>query len=504
MSCAVGALCVAAAPAAFAGKANDTLVWATNKEVNVVLPYYNNLRESVISARTMWDTLLYRNPQTFEYEPLLATSYKWVDDVTLEVELREGVTFHDGSKFDADDVVETFNHVIKPDSGVMSRTYVDWMKNTEKLGDYKVRIHLKEPFPGALEMLAGPIAVMPAGIWEQAKKDASGKPDYGTVPAIGTGPYKLVDFQMSESFTMERFEDYVGGPREKAKIKTVQFRTIADPETQLAELMTGGIDWIWDVPREKAEQLEMMPQITVVNADTMRVSYLGMDAAGRGGDHPFTKLKVRQAVAHAIDREAIAKNLVGGASKVVHAPCYPTQVGCTQDVLTYNYDPEKAKALLAEAGYANGFQTDIYAYRDRQYTESVMSYLQAVGIRTNLKYMQYQALRGIVWDGKAPLYNMSWGSSSVNDISAFTSLFFNGGRDDSCRDQQVIDALKEGDTTTDPEKRNDAYKRALTRIAELACWVPLFTYSKYYAFSNELDFTASADEIPEFYRASWK
>src|SRR3546814_19096453 len=94
-----------------------------------------------------------------------------------------------------------------------------------------------------------------------------------------------------------------------------------------------------------------------------------MDAAGRGGDHPFTKLKVRRAVAHAIDREAIAKNLVGGVSKVVHAPCYPSQVGCTQDVPKYEYDPEKAKALLAEAGYHDGFETHLYAYRDRQRSE---------------------------------------------------------------------------------------------------------------------------------------
>src|SRR3546814_14995868 len=110
-----------------------------------------------------------------------------------------------------------------------------------------------------------------------------------------------------------------------------------------------------------------------------------------------------------------------------------------------------------------------------------MGYLQAVGIRTNLKYLQYQALRGTVWEGKAPIYHMTWGSSSINDISAFTSLFFEGGRDDNCRDEQVLADLKEGDVTIDPETRNAAYKRALTRIAEPHCWVPIGTYIKDYS-----------------------
>src|SRR3546814_18493620 len=114
---AIGLLCLATAPAAFAGKANDTLVWATNKEVNVVLPYYNNLRETVISARHMWDTLLYRNPENFESEPLLAKSSKWVDDVTLELDLRDDVVFHEGSKFPAEDVADTVANTVKPDHG---------------------------------------------------------------------------------------------------------------------------------------------------------------------------------------------------------------------------------------------------------------------------------------------------------------------------------------------------------------------------------------------------
>ena len=502
---AAAAAVAGAASPALAGKDNDSLVWATDKEVNVALPYYNNLRETVITTANVWDTLIYRDPETFEYRPLLATSWKWADDRTLELELRKGVKFHDGSGFDADDVVSTLNHVSAPDSGVLSKNYSDWIEKAEKIDDYKVRIVAKEPFPAALEMLSLPLAMLPDGIWAKARKDATGKPDYGTIPMIGTGPYRIAEFVPSQTIRMERFDGYFeGGPKPKPKIKTLVFRTITDKETQVAELITGGVDWIWDVPKDRAEELQQMPSVKVVNADTMRVSYIGMDAAGRAGKTPFNDIRVRKAVAHAIDRAAIVKTLVGGDARVVNAPCYPSQVGCTDDVPKYAYDPVKAKALLAEAGYPDGFDTDIYAYRERHYTEAAMGYLRAVGIRTNLKFMQFQALRQLVWEGKTPFFHMTWGSSSVNDISAFTSLFFEGGRDDYCRDEQVIAWMNEGDTTVDPDKRKALYQKALSRIMELACWLPMFTYSKYYAFNAALDFTPPPDEIPRFYRASWK
>ncbi|MDD9902430.1 MAG: ABC transporter substrate-binding protein [Rhodospirillaceae bacterium] len=500
---AVGAAMLAAP--ALAGKSNDTLVWSTDREVNVPLPFFEQVREMVVMARLSHDTLLFRNPKTFAYEPQLATDYKWIDNVTMEFNLRQDVTFHDGTKFSADDVVATVNHLVKPDSGVLTKRNVSWMKSAEKLGEYKVRLNLVKPFPAALEFLSGPLAMLPAEIWSKAKKDATGKPDYGTIPPIGTGPYKTVEHVPGERTVLEINPNYFDGPKGKPSIKKIVFRTVADPEAQIAELLTGSLDWIWDVPKDKAEELKSSGAVQVVNAPTMRISYLSMDKLGRSGaDNPWTKQKVRQAVIHAIDRAAIAKNLVGGASSVIHSACYPTQFGCTQDVPQYPYDPAKAKKLLAEAGYPNGFSSDIYAYRQREFTEAVMGYLSKVGIKTNLKYMQYKALRGLVWNGSGSPNHMTWGSYSMNDMSAITSHFFKGGKDDYCRDPDVMKWLETGDTTTDPAVRKDVYKKALSRIQELACWAPLFTYAKNYAYSNDLDFTPTPDEIPRFFQAKWK
>lgn len=494
--------------AALAGKADDTLNWSTTREVDVALPYYNNVREMVILSRHTWDNLLYRDTKTFEYRPLLATSYKWVDSKTLEFKIRSGVKFHDGSDFTVDDAVATYNHVGKPDSGVMTKRNVSWIDHAEKTGPDTMRVHLVKTFPAALEYVAGPMAIFPKGIWATAKKNAQGKMDYGTVAPIGTGPYITTKIVPGERIEMVKNKNYwKGSPKGQPAIGNIVFRTVADPEAQIAELLSGSLDWIWDVPKDKADELKLIGIAKVVSAPTMRVNYLAMDRAGRSGkgkENPFFNLKVRQAVAHAIDRASIVKNLVGGAAQVVHSDCYPSQFGCSQDVPKYKYDPGMAKKLLAEAGYPNGFSTDIYAYRQRPVTEAVMGYLANVGIKTNLKFMQYKALRGKVWDNSAPFHNMTWGSYSMNDVSAITSHFFKGGRDDYCRDPEVQAALEKGDTNTDPAVRKAAYKAALSRLAKELCWMPLFSYSKYYAYTHDLDFTPTADEIPRFFTAKWK
>jgi peptide/nickel transport system substrate-binding protein len=120
--------------------------------------------------------------------------------------------------------------------------------------------------------------------------------------------------------------------------------------------MSGRADWIWRVPQDQAEKMAKMPKITVDNSDTMRVFFLQFDAVNKKGrNSPVNKLKVRQAISHAIDKATIQKTLVKGASRIIHSACYPSQFGCTDDVLKYEYDPAKAKKLLAEAGYPNGF-----------------------------------------------------------------------------------------------------------------------------------------------------
>jgi peptide/nickel transport system substrate-binding protein len=301
-------------------------------------------------------------------------------------------------------------------------------------------------------------------------------------------------------------ENYFNGsPKGKPKIGKVNIRFVTEMNTQMAELMSGRADWIWRVPTDQADRLAKMPKVTVQNFQTMRVFYLTFDVANlKGRNSPVNNLKVRQAIAHAIDRPTILKTLVRGASEVVHSACYPTQFGCTQDVVKYEYDPAKAKKLLAEAGYPNGCEIDFYSYRDRSYLEAIMSYLGAVGIKSNLNYLKYPTARDKIRAGEVDMAMMTWGSYSINDVSAIIGNFFRGGSDDTYRDKDVIGWIEKGDVTVDPEERKAAYKLALQRIAEQVYWLPLYSYNVNYAYSKELSFIATSDEIPRFFLSSWK
>jgi len=491
-------LVLSSAPA-LAGKADDTLYFSWKKELETMDRYFNTAREGMIVSRQICDDLLYRDPDTYEYKPLLAKSYKWVDNTTMDLELRRGIVFHNGEKFDADDVVYTINFVTNPDSKVLVQRNVNWMERAEKLGPYKVRIILKKPFPSALEYLAGNVPIYPNEYYAKV-----GPKGFGLKP-VGTGPYKVVENDVGKKIVFVRNENYFkDSPKGRPAIGKMVQKTIPEITTMVAELMTGGLDWIYQVPMDQADKLARVRNLNIVKAETMRVGWLVMDAAGRSGDNPFKDIRVRRAVAHAIDRASICRNLVGGQSRVIHSFCFPTQFGCTDDVMKYDYNPEMSKKLLAEAGYPNGFEVDFHGYRNRPYAEAMIGYLRAVGIKANLKYLKYSALRKKVYGDQIQLNFTTWGSYGVNDISNITGRHLKFSKVDYARDAQVRDWLEEGDTAIDVELRKKVYKKALQRIAEQALVLPLFTWVANYAYNKDLDFKPYPDAVPRFFLSKWK
>ena len=485
-----------------AQRSADTLRLVFRDAVPNVDSYFNNQRTGLILGHQAWDGLVHRDPDTFNIVPALATEWKWVDEKTLDFTLRQGVKFHDGSAFTADDVVYTINTVSNPDTNVATPSNYTWIDNAEKTGTHSFRLHLKRPTPAALDYFA---LIIP--IWPKAYRERVGAEGYSRAP-VGTGPYKITRVDVAAGLEYERFDDYYeGGPKGKPAIKKISVRFVTDAATELTELLAQRVDWIWNMNPDQAANVDRLPFLQTLRQESMRVGYLAMDAAGRSGaDNPMTKLKVRQAVFHAIDRKTIAEKLVSGGSRVPPAPCYPTQFGCNADAtVQYDYDPTKAKALLAEAGFPNGFDIELTSYvQPRQWSEAVQSYLQAVGIRARLNLLQLAAQTQRALKGELAMSMGSWGSYSINDVSAIMPNFFDGGNNDYAKDAEVTRLLVEGGSSADPAVRSAAYDAAIKRITEQAYWMPLHTYVNTYAFSSRLDFKAFPDELPRFYLAKWK
>ncbi len=447
----------------------------------------------------VWDNLLWRDPASGEFKGLLAESFKIVDDTTFEFVLRQGVKFHNGADFSAKDVIYTVEYLTRPDTGKVANQTVKWLKGAEIVGPNTVRIYALEPTPLATLYLAGDIPIYPREYYEKVGPSGMG------LKPVGTGPYKVTEVQPGRKIVLEKNGNYfAGSPKGQPSVGKIVQRTIPDINTQIVELISGKLDWIFKVPADQAEKLAPMAAINVVSAGTMRIGYIQFDAAGRSGKNPFQDIRVRQALAHSIDRQAIVDNIVKGKSVVIHAACYPEQFGCTQEVAKYGYDVAKAKRLLAEAGYPKGFSTKIYAYRDRNYLEAIIGYLTAAGIKTDLHYGKYASTRDAIRANKAPLAFMTWGSGSVPDVDAITPVFFAGNPDDLAQDAEVKKSLDIGGSTVDPATRKAAYDKAFKRIAEQAYWAPLWTWNTNYAMTKDLDWTPTADEIPRFFTAKWR
>ncbi|MGE0749393.1 MAG: ABC transporter substrate-binding protein [Variibacter sp.] len=485
---------------ALASKRDNTIRFAYDQVPENVDPFFNNVRIGVIIGQHVWDTLIYRDPKTNQYKGQLATSWKWIDDKTLEVELRHGVKFHNGEEFDADDVVYTLNFVSDPANKSTTPANVNWIEKAEKLDKYKVRIHTKKPFPAAIEYLAGPVVIHPNEYYAKVgPKGMNEKP-------IGSGPYRVTEHAIGKYIRLEKNPDYFkDSPKGQPKIDKVEIRFIPDRQTQVAEVMSGGVDMIMSVPFDQAEQMKNAPNVKVVSGETMRIAFLHYDILDNTPQPALKDIRVRKAINHAIDREAMVKQIVGEGARVLNTQCFPSQFGCTDEgAARYNYDPAKAKALLAEAGFPNGFDVDLYAYRERNQTEAMIGYLRAVGIRANLRFMQYAAMRDAARSGKAAILHQTWGSFSINDVSASTPVYWKFGPDDITHDPEVRDLLEKGDSSVDPNARKEAYKKALAMIADKAYSLPLYSLTTYYVANKDLDFVAYPDEMPRFWEMTYK
>ena len=251
-------------------------------------------------------------------------------------------------------------------------------------------------------------------------------------------------------------------------------RFVPDAATEMTELLAQRADWIWNINPDQLEPVNKMPHLQAVRQELMRIGYLSIDAAGRtGAGNPLTKLKVRQAIWHAINRQEIADKLVTGGSRVPPAPCFPTQFGCDADAaVKYDYDPAKAKQLLAEAGYPDGFDVELASY--------VLPHLGLGGPelpargRHPRQAQPAPGRRPLIQRakaGEAPLVSRQLGQLfDQRRLGDPADLLRRRRRRLRARSRARETGCSQGGSSIDPEVRKKAYSAAIKLITEQAYW----------------------------------
>ena len=389
----------------------DTIVMALERDQDNMDPHMHFQRVGIIMNINMYDSLLHKNTR-LEYEPSLATAWKALDETTWEFQLRQGVKFHNGDPFTAEDVKFSFDRVLDPATKSPQYGNIRAIKEVKIVDSQTVHLVTDKPFPLLLERVVF-FPIIPKKHYEKVGAQA-----FAESAPVGTGPYKFVEWKRDQSLKLERFEGHWRGP---APTKNLIIRVIPETSTQIAELKTGGVDIIRNLSPDLIPDLKANPNTYVSTAPILRTHYVTLDMR----EAPFNKKEARQAANYAIDRQAILDKLMGGLGKVVPTVINPMAFGYDAKVEGYPYDPKKAKELLKQAGYPNGVDITIHAgipaAFNRQIAEALAEMLTEVGLRANLKIWD----AGPAWnkffqaEGKATNgFYGSWGYYSTFDADA--------------------------------------------------------------------------------------
>lgn len=467
-------LCVLAVTsgAARANRADDTLRIAVTDWWGTLDPYQFPLDEAAVFYQTVYETLVSFDERKQEYVPRLAKSWKRIDDRTLEFELRDDVTFHNGDKLTADDVVSTVDYAIDPKYPMRHKDVYNWVAGAEKTGPYSVRIIAKQPNPVDLQTIAYQFYIFDSKVLDKMDNKA----DYGRTAIVGTGPFKVASLA-TDKMVLDRYHKWWGdlnGPL-GAHVEHVVAMPIPDRQTQIAQFITGNIDVIRNPSADTVRELAKMPDARITPMHDGQLMYVTLDAIGRSDNKVMMDQRVRKAFMMAIDRDELKRTVIPGGdiADVLDGICVAGVLGCASSTKPPAYDPEGAKKLLVEAGYPNGFDLELDAYEPvAEIAEAIAGQLRKVGIRASMRSLPsavYVRLRG---DGKFTAFMGYRPTNARPDMDDLMDFFFDGNRD-YWNDPQLKAAQKAGAAEFDQEKRIDIYKAAIDRVNQMNDIMPL-------------------------------
>lgn len=477
--------------------AKDTLIWAMSVQPINLDP---SLQSSIADYSTyaqIYDSLLWRDNEE-QFQPLLAKSWEQIDDATWEIKLEQGVKFHNGEELTADVVRYTIERILNPDLASQQFIWHSMTDSVEVIDDYTLRLHYKEPFPASLvgQQLWRTFPVPPALL--EAEGD-----EYLISSPVGTGPYKFVEMVKDDYVKLERFDDY-WGPAPAYQYITI--RTIPDATTRAAALLSGEVDIVHGLSLTEAPLVEKSPNTRVESVPGGRIAMIQF-ALLEGEPTNVEALRdkrVRQALAHAIDVENEIIPLMEGYGAPVGTMVCPTCFGYDPRFADpIPYDPEKAKELLAEAGYPDGFSLTFGTPSggrpmDKQVAEVACAAWSRIGIDCQLQPMESTAFT-VGWKEHTlgfDALNLNLLSQSWDADGMLYRRFKEGMIMTYYVEPELNELVEQARSVADSDERQALYNRAQEIVRDHVPVIPLFVRSVVFGVSNDVDFTPRPDEWP--------
>ncbi|MBU6485745.1 MAG: glutathione ABC transporter substrate-binding protein GsiB [Betaproteobacteria bacterium] len=479
-------LAVAATPAL----ATKDVVFAVASTFTTTDPYDANDTLSQAMAKSFYEGL-FGFDKDMKLVPVLADSYAVSKDgLTYTIKLKRGIKFQDGTDFNAEAVKVNFDRVSNPANHLKRYALYSVIARTDAVDTDTVRITLKEPFSAFINDLAHPAGVMisPAALEKWGSKGIAFHP-------VGTGPFKFVEWKQPDYLKVAKWNGYwrKGYP----KVDTITWRSVVDNNSRAALMQTGEAQFTFPVPYELAGVLKSKPGIEVVAAPSIVLRYLSMNTLQK----PFDNPKVREAINYAINKQALAKVAFSGYAAPADG-VVPDAVEYAVKLGPWPYDVAKAKKLLAEAGYPNGFETELWsAYNystPQKVCEFLQQQLQQVGIRTKITLLEAGQRVEKVESWQDPktapvrLYYVGWSTSTGEADWALRPLLYGDSWPPTSfntayyRNARVDADIKGALATTDKAQKAKLYRDAQERIWKDAPWAPLVTEQLLSAHSKKL------------------
>jgi peptide/nickel transport system substrate-binding protein len=447
--------------------------------------YFVNLYDTL----TRWDTAL-------QLQPGLATSWKAVNETTWEFTLRPGVKFHDGAPFTAEDVKATFERNMQTGKTVVTPGFTT-IEAVQVVNPMTLRILTKKPDPLVpVRMAQMGSQILPArfitddGVKELARR------------AVGTGAYRFVEWVKDERLVMQANHDWWGWEGKAPSVERVIWKPIPDEFPRIVALEKGDVDIITNVPPDRMKGIAEGRLTKIVTVPATRVVALSTNST----QPPLSDKRVRQAMAYALDVPALIKNLYAGMGKPYSGGLVDTDFGYNPALKPYPYDPAKARALLAQAGYPGGIDVTLYfgngtMVNDKALIEAIVDMWSKVGIRGRIEMMEMGARQRMNNERAVPPGGLFLGNPQSTLLDADGSLWrifhptgFNGKYwIGSQPGQRFHDLMEQARYSLDPKKRKALYAEATAIFHDEKPSVELFQEIVVYGVSRRVSFKPRAD-----------